>query len=122
MFTTGVTDKGLRRLIRWLGPDMIYELLDLRRADVKAQGMGGRTDDVDELQQRITDEINKKSPFGLKDLAINGRDLMTELQLPPSPEIGRVLAYLLEQVLDDPGQNTRDKLLTLSRNLLDNKG
>lgn len=118
MFTTSVTDKGLRRLIRWLGPQMIYDLLNLRRADVVAQGMGGKTDDVDELEQRITDEINKRPPFGLKDLAINGRDLMSELNLPPGPKIGEILSCLLEQVLDDPGANTRDNLLAISRKLL----
>ena len=118
MFTTGVTDKGVRRLIRIVGPELIYELLDVRRADVVAQGKGGRTDDVDELQARITDEINKKSPFGLRDLAINGRDLMTEFGLPPGPRVGEVLGQLLEAVLDDPSRNTRSELLALSRNLL----
>ena len=122
MFTTAVTDKGVRRLIRWLGPELIYELLNLRRADVIAQGMGGTTDDVDELERRITEEINKKSPFGLKDLAVNGRDLMAELELSPGPKIGAVLAYLLEQVLDDPALNTRDNLLRLARNFLNGNG
>ncbi|MFQ6009292.1 MAG: CCA tRNA nucleotidyltransferase, partial [Candidatus Zixiibacteriota bacterium] len=41
MFTTNVTDKGLRRLLRRVGVDLIYDLLDLRRADVVAQGRGG---------------------------------------------------------------------------------
>ncbi len=121
MFTTGVTDKGVRRLIRWLGPELIYELLDLRRADVIAQGKGGHTDDVDELQQRITGEINKKSPFGLKDLAINGHDLIQQLGLSPGPKIGAILSHLLEIVLDDPAQNTADNLLHEARKLLDGK-
>jgi putative nucleotidyltransferase with HDIG domain len=118
MFTTGVTDKGVRRLIRVVSPELIYELLDLRRADVVAQGKGGRTDDVDLLQARITDEINKKSPFGLRDLAINGSDLMTEFGIPPGPRIGQVLNQLLEAVLDDPARNTRSELLSIARNTL----
>lgn len=122
MFTTDVTDKGVRRLVRWLGPELIYDLLELRRADVIAQGMGGTTEDVDELEQRITDQINRKSPFGLKDLAINGRDLMSEFDLPAGPRIGEVLHYLLECVLDDPALNERVILLDLSRKYLqDNK-
>lgn len=120
MFTTGITDKGVRRLIRWLGPELIFDLLELRRADVIAQGKGGATADVDELQQRIIGEINKKSPFGLKDLAVNGRDLMAEFNLPPGPKIGEVLAHLLELVLDDPAVNIRDNLLIEARKLLQN--
>lgn len=122
MFTTDITDKGVRRLIRWLGPELIFDLLDLRRADVIAQGMGGTTEDVDELEQRIKDEINRKSPFGLRDLAINGRDLMAEFDLPPGPRLGALLHYLLECVLDDPARNDRVILLDLSRKYLhDNK-
>ncbi len=119
MFTTeGLTDKGVRRLIRKVGPELVYDLLDLRRADTIAQGTGQSNDDVDELEARITDEINRKSPFGLKDLAVDGRDLMTEFDLTPGPQIGQILNALLEDVLDDPSQNDRDNLLRLARNHL----
>jgi len=70
MFTTGVTDKGLRRLVRRVGTELIFDLLDLRRADVEAQGMGGNTDDVDEFEADIRDEMSRKPPFSLHDLAI----------------------------------------------------
>jgi len=115
MFTTDVSDKGLRRLIRRLGTELVFDLLDLRRADVVAQGMGNTTEDVDELEQRIRDELVRKPPFGLGDLAVSGRDIMDEFHLPPGPPIGKVLNYLLEQVLDDPAVNTREKLLELAR-------
>lgn len=118
MFTTQVTDKGMRRLIRKVGTELIYDLLDLRRADVYAQGKGGNTDDVDELEARITAEIEKKSPFGLKDLAVNGSDLMRELGMPAGPAIGKVLHDLLEIVLDDPSQNSREVLLSEARKIL----
>lgn len=118
MFATQVSDKGVRRLIRKVGIPLIYDLLDLRRADVHAQGKGGSTEDVDLLQSRITAEIEKKSPLGLKDLAVNGGDLMRELAIPPGPTIGRVLHDLLEIVLDDPERNNRDDLLRAARNIL----
>ena len=97
-----------------MGVDLIFDLLDLRRADVIAQGMGGTTEDVDELEQRIREEIDRKRPFGLQDLAIDGHDLMQHLNLPAGPVVGKILAYLLEQVLDDPDRNTRDTLLELA--------
>jgi hypothetical protein len=115
MFTTAVTDKGMRRLIRRVGQELIFDLLDLRRADVTGQGMGGTTDDVDEFEQHIRAELERKPPFGLKDLAVDGRDIIREFSIPPSPEVGRILDYLLEQVLDNPGYNTREKLIDLAR-------
>ncbi|MBD3297607.1 MAG: HDIG domain-containing protein [candidate division Zixibacteria bacterium] len=123
MFTTeGLTDKGVRRLIRRVGPELVYDLLALRRADTIAQGTGQSNDDVDDLEVRITDEINRKSPFGLKDLAVDGRDLMAEFDLRPGPHIGQILHALLEDVLDDPSQNDRDNLLRLARNQLSDNG
>ena len=48
-------------------------------------------------------------------LAIDGNDLVTELGAAPGPQIGELLRRLLEAVLDDPSQNTRERLLNLAR-------
>jgi len=117
MFTTDVTDKGLRRLIRRVGIDLVFDLLDLRRADVVAQGMGGTTEDVDVLERRIRDEIERKPPFGLRDLALSGSDIMTLLDIPPGPVVGRILDHLMEKVLDQPEDNTRERLVQFARDL-----
>jgi len=121
MFTTEVGPKGLRRFIRRVGQRLIPDLLDLRRADVIAQGMGGTTEDVDEMQQAINEEIDRKPPFGRSDLAINGKKLTEVFALQPSPLVGEVLNYLLEKVLDDPGDNTAETLLRYAAEYLDNK-
>ncbi|MFH1336845.1 MAG: HDIG domain-containing metalloprotein [Candidatus Zixiibacteriota bacterium] len=120
MFTTGVTDKGVRRLIRKMGEELIFPLLELRRADVVAQGKGGHTQDVDELEERIKLELEKKPPFGLKDLAVNGNDVMTSFNLPPSPLVGKILNHLLEMVLDEPEFNHRENLLKEAEYFLKN--
>jgi tRNA nucleotidyltransferase (CCA-adding enzyme) len=120
MFTTGVTDKGVRRLIRKVGVDLIFPLLDLRRADVVAQGKGGHTLDVDELGERIKLELEKKPPFGLKDLAVNGNDIMDNFKLPPSPLVGQILNHLLEMVLDEPEANQKENLLKEAEYFLKN--
>ena len=115
MFTTDVMDKGVRRLIRKVGLELIFDLLDLRRADVIAQGMGGITDDVDELEARIRQEIDKKSPFGLKDLPLKGTQLMKLLKLESGPAIGEILNHLLEQVLDFPEKNITSELESMAK-------
>jgi tRNA nucleotidyltransferase (CCA-adding enzyme) len=119
MFTTGVTDKGVRRLVNRVGKENIFKLLDLRRADVEAQGKGGETRDVDELEQRIRLEMEKKSPFGLKDLEIDGNDIMKEFELPPGPNVGKILNHLLEKVLDEPELNHKDILLKEAETFLE---
>ncbi len=115
MFTTAVSDKGLRRLVRKVGTDLIWDLLELRRADVAGQGMGGRTDDVDQFEAEIKTELDKKPPFGLSDLALSGHDIMTMFSIPPSPPVGKVLNHLMEKVLDNPADNQRDILEKYAR-------
>lgn len=120
MFTSDVSDKGLRRLIRKTGLDLIYDLLDLRRADVVGQGKDGTTDDVDDLERRIREEIAKKPPFGFSDLAVNGNDIMREFKLQPGRTVGLVLNHLLETVLDFPDKNDYEVLMAEAKNYLHN--
>jgi hypothetical protein len=51
------------------------------------------------------------------DLAIDGKDVMRILGIPPSRRIGEVLEQLLEKVLDDPKLNDRDTLETVVRGM-----
>lgn len=122
MFTTDVGPKGLRRFIRRVGQRLIPDLLDLRRADVVAQGMGGTTGDVDRMEEAIREEIERKAPFGRSDLAVNGQAIMTTFGLEASPLIGDVLNYLMEKVLDDPADNQPDILLRYAGEYLQHKG
>ncbi len=115
MFTTDVTDKGMRRLIRKTGQGLIFDLLDLRRADVVAQGMGGTTEDVDVFEQNIKDEIDRKPPFGYGDLALNGDDIMAMFNIPESRMVGDILEYLMEKVLDEPNDNNRERMELFAR-------
>lgn len=56
-------------------------------------------------------------PLGVGDLAINGKDLMSELGMKPGPAIGRILAKLLDLVIEDPARNTREELLAEAQRL-----
>lgn len=118
MFTTAVTDKGLRRLVKRVGVDLIWDLLDLRRADVIGQGMGGNTDDVDVFEADIRAELDRKPPFSRSDLALNGVQVMELFDLPPGPKLGAVLDHLLEKVLDNPEDNTPETLTELAKAFL----
>jgi tRNA nucleotidyltransferase (CCA-adding enzyme) len=59
-------------------------------------------------------EIRRRGdPLTRADLAITGMDL--QALGASGPQIGRTLAALLEQVLQDPSLNTRERLLALAR-------
>lgn len=115
MFTTDVSDKGLRRLVRRVGVPLIFELLNVRRADVVGQGRGGKTDDVDQFEADIRAELERKPPFSFSDLALDGGAIMELFALEPGPTIGKILNHLMERVLDNPELNTTEDLTAIAR-------
>jgi tRNA nucleotidyltransferase (CCA-adding enzyme) len=61
-------------------------------------------------------EHEQRQPHRLKDLAVDGNDLI-ELGFPPGPGLGHALRDLLHVVVDDPERNTKDSLLEHARKL-----
>ena len=62
-------------------------------------------------------EQELSSPHRLRDLAIDGNDLI-ELGFRPGPQLGRILHDLLDAVVDEPALNTRDELLARAKERL----
>ena len=56
-------------------------------------------------------------PIAVGELAVAGKDLITALDMKPGPLVGRILAALLDRVIDDPTINTRDRLIAVARGL-----
>ena len=101
--------------------ELIFDLLDLRRADIIAQGRGQHPRQVDRFEKRIREEIAKKPPFSVRDLDIDGHKLMSEFHLTPGPLIGDILNHLLELVLDEPELNKNDILLQKTKDFLESQ-
>jgi tRNA nucleotidyltransferase/poly(A) polymerase len=117
-YTPDWTDAAVRRFVRRVGADLLEDLYALRRADNLASGASEpATGGIDELRARAARAL-AADPLGPGQLAIDGHDLVRELGIAPGPEVGRLLAGLLEAVLDDPGRNRREVLLALARQLL----
>jgi tRNA nucleotidyltransferase (CCA-adding enzyme) len=110
------TDAAVRRFIRKVGLDNIRLLFALRKADNIGSGARQpRMVKLDQLWRRVEAELARQNAFSLRDLAIDGHDVMRELALTPGPEVGKVLNWLFERVMDDPELNDRDRLLALMR-------
>ena len=110
------SDAAVRRFVARVGEENIPDLLSLRRADQLAM-VGERfvSTSLIALENRIEEVLAKDRTLSLKDLAVNGDDLKQELGIPGGPKIGIILQWLLDSVLDDPGQNERERLLEIAR-------
>jgi len=118
-YTDEWTDGAVRRFIRKVGLDNIEDLFTLRMADRKGNGARkGLPAPIERLKKRIDHVIEQENAFSVRDLNINGTILMEEFGLTPGPIIGAILNHLLEAVLDNPELNEKEKLLDLSREIL----
>ncbi len=105
------TDAAVRRFISRVGLNSIDQLLLLQKADLASMKMSKTSIQLlDEFKRRIDKSLNEKCVFSIKDLKINGYDLIKEVSIPKSPVMGKILARLLDIVLDDPSKNEKDFL------------
>ncbi len=117
-YQTDWTASAVRRFVRKVGLENIPALFALRKADNIGSGARSpRMYALESLWERVQEEIRTASAFSLKDLQIDGTDVMKELGIPPSPRVGQILDELFERVTDDPTLNTRENLLRLAREL-----
>ena len=109
---TGSPERAVRRLIGKLGEEDFFRLLDLKRADALAHhpDYRGRTVACDRMEALARELLAQPPCFTVKDLAIDGNDLLA-LGFPRGPEIGRTLNALLEAVLSGELPNRREALL-----------
>jgi len=109
----------IRRWLGRLGPETFFQLLEVKRAD----GIGHapekvpiRLAQVEELRTAAAEILAQGQCFSLKDLAVNGRDVIAT-GVTPGPEVGRILKQLLEQVLNGEIINERETLLKRLREM-----
>lgn len=115
------TDGAVRRFMKAVGIENIKPLLKLREAD--RLGSGNRKDKeskaIPKLLARIDKIIEEENAITVKDLKINGNDLMKEFNLKPGPIVGKILNYLLDLILDEPSLNDKEKLMEKTKLFLE---
>ncbi len=115
------SDAAVRRFIARigkLGEGALSELLALREADNVGSGLPPGAGLLDELEARIADELAAHVVLDRRGLAVDGADLMKELDLPQGPILGRILEALLQRVVADPSLNERPTLLLLAQSMI----
>ncbi|KKN37513.1 hypothetical protein LCGC14_0762850, partial [marine sediment metagenome] len=102
------TDKAVRRFIRKVGITKAdlgdldnHPLFLLRQADRMGNELKAHlpiTQKQGDFQRRLIEVYGQSSAHSLRDLKVNGRDLMDQFELEASPTIGKTIAYLFDVV------------------------
>jgi poly(A) polymerase/tRNA nucleotidyltransferase (CCA-adding enzyme) len=111
-----VTEAGVRRLLRRVGPENIKDLINLRVADRLGSGVPKAVPYKLRHLQYVIEKVSH-DPISAKMLKINGHDLMKLLKIKPGPRLGLLIEALLAEVLEDPKLNTKDKLSQRAKEL-----
>ena len=105
----------IRRWLNRLGPEAFSQLLEVKRADNMGQApekVRNRLAELDVINSKAEQILAEGQCFTLKDLTVNGRDVIAA-GIEPGPKVGQVLSELLEQVLSRNVPNERSALLKL---------
>lgn len=107
-----LSEKSVKRMLNKIGPELYFKLIQLKRADNLAQNPAyrDRLKYCDELERVAREVIESESCFSLKDLAVNGRDLM-DAGIPAGKKMGEILQQLLEAVIDGEVENVKEALI-----------
>ena len=103
-------EKLLRRRLAQYGEDTLRLLLALQKADRSAKGVAEADTDSDAALSLLEKILAEQSCFSLKQLAVDGNDLIA-LGFAPGPGLGETLQKLLDMVVDQQIPNEKDALL-----------
>lgn len=111
--TCGLTGKSVRKAISLIGEDLFPLYLEVKDADTRAQSdfrFQEKMDYLEEVRLLYRKILEEGDCLSLKDLAVNGKDLIAA-GMKPGREIGEVLGAMYRDVIDDPEHNNKEYLM-----------
>lgn len=110
-YLDGWSDADVRRWLKKVSVGLFDDVLTL-------SGVAHEIAEAEALRRRAQLQVDNGVPLTLRDLAITGSDLITELKVTPGRQLGTLLEQLLDGVLEDPTLNQRRTLLDRAAQLL----
>ena len=112
--TIANTKASVKRALNKHGIEMIKDWFILKQADMDDHIYPDKkwkyTVDIIKIKELIQVILDEQSCFSLKDLNINGKDIMSILGIKPGKQVGEILHTLLEEVIDEKINNEHEEL------------
>lgn len=116
------SDSTVRRFIIRVGYENFDDLIELRKADIYGMHAISLAEGspafmlLAELRSRVEKCRESNSAMSIKDLAVNGDDLMA-MGISAGKALGMILKELFEAVTESPDMNDRAKLLECAKKI-----
>ncbi len=117
--TFEVGKKYVKRWLNKIGEKQFRRLLEVRKSDIKGQKSDyepERIEKVNNIEKLLEEVLQEDECFSLKNLAVNGKDLMS-IGYKPGKELGDTLNELLQLVIDGKCPNEKEKLLEAAESI-----
>jgi tRNA nucleotidyltransferase (CCA-adding enzyme) len=117
----GNNERAARRLLAKIGKENAEDFITLQMADVLAQSDYMRDEklsNIRDLEKSFRVIIEREDALTVKDLKINGGDLIS-MGVKPGPLMGQILNALLEEVVKIPSLNDRTVLIEMVQEFLE---
>jgi len=114
-----VNKRALRRLVSAIGRERFPLLMEVNLADNLAKTEFAKETHLpalDAVREAYEEIVDADDCLTLKELELNGKDLMA-MGIAPGKEIGRILGACLEWVLDEPERNKKELLTEYVKHL-----
>lgn len=118
--TFEVGKKYVKRWLNKIGEEQFRRLLEVRKADILGQKPNfeqSRIGKVNTIEQILEEVLQEDECFSLKDLAVNGKDLM-DIGYKSGRQLGAALQGLLDCVIGEEVNNNKEELLELAKGWL----
>ncbi len=105
---------NIRQLASRIGMENLEDAWELKKVLIKGSRSSERfkLDEIERAENNTRETLQERPPVSLKDLAINGKDLI-ELGCKEGKELGKILKKLLEIIIDRPELNKKKILVKL---------
>lgn len=108
---------SVKKLLNKIGEEALRDLIQVQKSDILAQNpiyTKERLLNIISIESKLDLILEQNECFSLKDLKINGKELI-ELGFNKGKEIGELLNYLLEKVIENPDLNNKEQLIKLAK-------
>ncbi len=112
--------RSVRRAVHRIGTEYFAQVLELQWADIMAQSSYQQQEKfarIDKTRKLYEEIMEQEQCVSLKTLKITGNDLIA-LGIPRGKKIGAILNLLLEEVLQEPTNNTQEYLIEKAKEII----